>query len=688
MLGIELQALLSCCILFYLPSIWASEPITTHVTLQGGREVSATWIPGESHSIEQVAKDFCVEHGLEKGSEHHSGETCLTAIANSLRLKAGITLQILESEVETLSFETLFHERKQRLDVWLNCRRQSEILGASLRNQLERFLTPYAFITVELLYNKILRQVKEAVKVATFPDEALAKSNSLYRSPQSEEATNIIPMDSRVLLFELDNEIDQETRRCRDSSERTSNLAVQLKNIVTSNLSEVSRTSVYDIFRQILRDDDYMKNKAKSSEVMHVGVGSGEFIPEGLKVKKVKTQESLRSPEKYIYGDRCDIQRIDARNMTRGEFARLYQKKRVPVMLRGLFDLKWPAFKDWLRLEIPNSELNTNYNSYNNTERNSNYGSDIFRHRVNPAFKHRIFSDYEESTTTLPNLAVLQSYMRFMRKTIRGKMDYLMIGGMNEVGPPPRNFYTPLRSDHFKAGTMSNEVLENILHSYDIPKIFEPDLSEICGLEGMWQKSAGGSRRWILVSASGSGSAWHVDPFNTSAWNALLTGTKQWALYAPGAHHWPPGLKQFELPKNYDILVKNPDQQKNITKPFEILNDWSDENVGLQDWGTTSPLSAEEHPFQYFNNTLPNLNGKDRPLLCTQRPGELIFLPTGWWHAVLNTQDTVAITENFVSKTNINDVMAEFRKRPAGSLPRKCLDKMRIAYPHLVKSWS
>ena len=33
-----------------------------------------------------------------------------------------------------------------------------------------------------------------------------------------------------------------------------------------------------------------------------------------------------------------------------------------------------------------------------------------------------------------------------------------------------------------------------------------------------------------MLSANGSGSGWHVDPFNASAWNGLLKGRKRWAL--------------------------------------------------------------------------------------------------------------------------------------------------------------
>ena len=38
-------------------------------------------------------------------------------------------------------------------------------------------------------------------------------------------------------------------------------------------------------------------------------------------------------------------------------------------------------------------------------------------------------------------------------------------------------------------------------------------------------------------------------------------------------------------------------------------------------------------------------------------PGECMYVPSGWWHTVINIDDSIAITQNFVPKSKLAEVL-------------------------------
>ncbi|KAI8550342.1 hypothetical protein RHMOL_Rhmol06G0098000 [Rhododendron molle] len=156
------------------------------------------------------------------------------------------------------------------------------------------------------------------------------------------------------------------------------------------------------------------------------------------------------------------------------------------------------------------------------------------------------------------------------------------------------------------------EVAPGLLKDYSVPHLFQEDYFDVLDRE---KRPA---FRWLIIGPERSGASWHVDPALTSAWNTLLCGRKRWALYPPG-----------RVPAGVTVHVNEEDGDVNIETPSS-----------LQWWLDFYPLLADE----------------DKPIECTQLPGETIFVPSGWWHCVLNLETTVAVTQNFANSANFEFV--------------------------------
>ncbi len=190
-----------------------------------------------------------------------------------------------------------------------------------------------------------------------------------------------------------------------------------------------------------------------------------------------------------------------------------------------------------------------------------------------------------------------------------------------------------------------------ILNAYHVPKFFRQDLFELpfskpTQTDNLDQEELLKSRprfRWLLLGPKHSGSKLHQDPIGTSAWNTLLEGTKRWVLF-------PPDLDDIVTAR----LKKSLDGCSAAT---------------------------------WFASSLPSLRPdfQEHGLIeLTQHPGETIFVPGGWWHTVLNLQDTLCVTQNFASEFRLEQVFHEMLQQPSSLFRSAWLKQIQGKFPGRV----
>ena len=66
----------------------------------------------------------------------------------------------------------------------------------------------------------------------------------------------------------------------------------------------------------------------------------------------------------------------------------------------------------------------------------------------------------------------------------------------------------------------------------------------------------------------------------------------------------------------------------------------------------------------FYDEAMANPNPYMRPRECVVHAGDVIFVPCGWWHLAVNLEETVALTQNFVSRCNLPKVLDFLEEQP------------------------
>ncbi|XP_033118154.1 F-box protein At1g78280-like [Anneissia japonica] len=148
--------------------------------------------------------------------------------------------------------------------------------------------------------------------------------------------------------------------------------------------------------------------------------------------------------------------------------------------------------------------------------------------------------------------------------------------------------------------------------------------------EDLFQNFPSEIRPWnamLLWGTRYSRSSLHIDPYNWTGTNAVFKGLKKWKLY-------PPGQDQY--------LYVYPDQLSGF------------------------PLSCYKYnsPVDAFNPDLKTypMFRHAKAIEFDQKPGELLIIPTGWFHQAYNDDETMAVSSQVMNSGNYEIVIEEILK--------------------------
>lgn len=158
---------------------------------------------------------------------------------------------------------------------------------------------------------------------------------------------------------------------------------------------------------------------------------------------------------------------------------------------------------------------------------------------------------------------------------------------------------------------------------------------------------------WLLIGAARSGTPIHDHPL-TIAWNALFEGCKLWCCL-------PPDVDETTLLLNLQQEDDDDDSEKKKRSTNDTTNTTDN---------TTRPTTDDDEDdadafdlaaidwFDQIGNMLP-----DNAKIIVQHPGEVVYVPAGWFHVVLNVTTSTAISSSLTLRRDLSAICLPFLKK-------------------------
>ncbi|KAL3893324.1 MAG: hypothetical protein SGPRY_014310 [Prymnesium sp.] len=170
--------------------------------------------------------------------------------------------------------------------------------------------------------------------------------------------------------------------------------------------------------------------------------------------------------------------------------------------------------------------------------------------------------------------------------------------------------------------------------------------------------------RFLICGGERTGAVAHQDPKCSAAWNTCLFGMKRWVFL-------PPSVTAEQMRQlAYDASMG--------------ANNLS--NADSEDYRQTPPG-------YWWLDSFPRLRASGLPMLeVLQRPGDTIYIPPRWWHAVINLPDaptevlTLCVTQNLLTERMLLELVgwSDFRAHVSASTALEFLHELRCHRPEVV----
>lgn len=139
----------------------------------------------------------------------------------------------------------------------------------------------------------------------------------------------------------------------------------------------------------------------------------------------------------------------------------------------------------------------------------------------------------------------------------------------------------------------------------------------------------------LVIGGRGATSSLHVDAYNWTGWHALLKGKKRWKLWPPStaAHRMYGEAMPYDPNGIGEAIISN-------ANAFAVLRH--------SKHGDEDDAHADLAQFP----KLPDTGKCGKPFEVVQRTGEVILLPSGWWHQAYHVTTTIGVSSQYINVAN------------------------------------